>query len=215
MLINDIQIQKVLFQWSLQESINEVNSNCIKLRSVEGVVARSLSAYIVGLDQIQRKQLVRYSVSNAFGWHREPEGAQLHERARLHILEAAQKCSFRESVISRQALRKKVKEVLTEALGVKPKKWSASEIAFRTVLDRYSILTIVDFGGRSQLRYEHKILDVEEIVVEFFDLQAWMGFGHTSWDEITNVNNASEVLKSLVLSFLTVAPGLLGKIRER
>ena len=80
-----------------------------------------------------------------------------------------------------------------------------------TVKD-WKIYTFLDIGGKSQLRYEHKVGICEHVYLrEHIDLQGWMGLGHTKWDQITNteIAEAAHGLREICAHFMAVLPNLL------
>jgi hypothetical protein len=101
---------------------------------------------------------------------------------------------------------------LVPLFKVQPKRWGPHEWFFEARLSNWTLYTLIDLGGKSQLRYEHRVGIRDNLyIADHIDLQAWMGLGHTKWDQIEagEITEAARNLEEICAHFVTALPRLL------
>jgi len=186
-IIRSEPLRSSLLEWALSDTKKQVEKDLPLLRSVQSRTARRLVSFIDTLTLAQQARLLEFSIRRAFAGYSALTDDPLWNQAVKATMEPTEEedDEFAPSRFNKKTLRQSVLQALSTCLRDKPIKFGPTEELFEIKLGGWRILTIMDFGGLSQLSYTHKLVDRSGLcAAEFIDLQSWMGFGHTKWNEI-------------------------------
>lgn len=211
-------------EWGLREALDQCRKGFPLLKRIKSTMVHRMLHHFDSLAGPEREELLKAARKNAdahgASMQLTREESNLFDSLRQSILMPAPdenldlslEDSRRLFKLNKKILREEINKVLTPLFGSSPERWGPQEWRYTSIVKDWKVYTFIDIGGKSQLRYGHKVGICEHVYLrEFIDLQAWMGLGHTTWDQITNVEiaEAAHGLREICAHFMVALPGLL------
>ena len=208
-----MDISRDLSEWSRQEWDLSARQDFMDLMLSPSRISRAAADWLRAQEPTTREDIIEFFVARASGEPVGPDLLYLDEQWKTALASYSVQ-PFR-STIDKNELVKEVRNALSSLLGP-PLKAGASRRAWMHVcmVDGIEVLTDVDCGGRTQLKYHHYVsrngVRLTESRIHWF---GWLGL--SSQTDFTLIqpggeHQAAELLRTLCDRFLAAVPRLFG-----